>query len=324
MRDAHSPSIWRLLAGTGAASSPHPSSMKPAATPADWLRLVRLHHGFKNLFVLAAPFFGGRLLQPELWPPLGLAILCFALCAGAVYALNDAADHDSDRRHPRKRRRPVAAGRISPRQAVIAALGLALAGLGLAAFLAPTGLVHVLLGYLLVNLLYSGGLKEWPVLDLIVVASGFVLRVIAGSVSSTTQTSAWLILCTALSTLFLAAAKRRSERAASATSEPGLFHHRPVLESYPAWVLELLCWVSATAAAAAYALYAWTEQGAVVAALTAPLAVAGLVRYGLLTRPGSRTSAEGESPELLLWKDPILLGLILAWGLILAIAVYLG
>lgn len=298
-------------------------SSPPAATPADWLRLLRWHHGVKNLFVLAAPFFGGRLLEVGLWLPLFWALLAFSLCASGVYAGNDAADRDSDRRHPRKRLRPVAAGKIRPRHATLAAAGLAVGGLGLAAALCPPPVVPLLVTYLVLNLIYSGEAKNWPVLDLLFIASGFVLRVLVGAAATATPVSAWLLACVIASTLFLAAAKRRSERSALDNPAPGLFHHRPVLAAYPPRLLEACCWLFATTALGVYASYAWTEKSPVVALLTVPLAGAGLLRYGLLTRPGATHQASGENPELLLWKDPLLAGLILAWGTILAVGIYL-
>lgn len=185
---------------------------------------LRPRQWVKNLFVFGGLIFAQRLFTPSVWPALA-AFAIFCGLSGAMYLLNDVADRHKDRLHPDKRHRPVAAGQLRPGAAVAAAaaliaLGLA-AGVGLSPRFALAGLAYVtLLGA------YSVWLKHVVIVDVLVVAIGFVLRAVAGALAIDVAISGWLLICTILLALFLALGKRRHEVLAL---EASAALHRPIL-----------------------------------------------------------------------------------------------
>src|SRR5439155_3639532 len=157
-----------------------------------------------------------------------LAFVIFCGLSGTVYLLNDVADLERDRLHPRKRLRPLASGALSPRLAVVAAALVGAGGLGLSLALG-TGFVVCAALYLVLNLLYSFRLKEMVILDVLSVSLGFVLRAVAGGLAIAVPVSDWLLVCTLLLALFLALAKRRHELVSLSASAPS---HRKILAEY--------------------------------------------------------------------------------------------
>jgi len=197
------------------------------------VRLARPSHWIKNVFVFAALVFarqetqGGvwvAALDPEAWWEAGKAFAAFCLASSAVYAVNDVVDRREDGAHPAKRSRPIASGSLSPAAGLVLAVVLVVAGLGVAATcrppegaLAPDNRVPlpaVVAAYLGLMFVYSGLLKRLVILDVIVLAAGFVIRAYAGGVAIGVWVSPWLLLCTLTLSLFLGFAKRESERAA--------------------------------------------------------------------------------------------------------------
>jgi len=216
----------------------------------DFLVLWRPRHWLKNAFVLMPlPF---ALAAGGHFHPVGflLGFAGFCLAASAMYAFNDVLDAPQDRMHPRKQKRPVAAGRIRPAAAVGSSLGLLAGGVTLAALSGSRAAVVILLIYVAINLSYSLGGKHVPLLDVFMLSSGFVLRVLLGCALIDVQPSTWLLLCSSTLALFLALAKRRGDLVRGVGSE-----HRPSLRGYSLGFLNQAIAISAAMTLLAYALY---------------------------------------------------------------------
>jgi 4-hydroxybenzoate polyprenyltransferase len=279
-------------------------------TPRDVVQLVRPHHWVKNGFVLAGLLFGHAWHDPALVVAALAATAAFCLVSSAVYAFNDALDAARDREHPEKNSRPVARGAISVAAAHAIAALLAVAGLALAAW---TGWrVAALAGaYLALNAAYSLGLKHVPVVDVFIIAAGFMLRLLAGTWGIGIQPSRWLLACGFLLTLFLGFAKRRAELERLA-GDAG--QHRAVLESYTLAFLDRAIFVCVIGMVVSYALYTVAEQtvalhGTESLIWTLPWVLLGSFRY--LFRLHYRGG--GGDPTLELLRDPLIAAAALGW-----------
>ncbi len=251
-----------------------------------------------------------RLSDPDSWIPRILeclvAFACFVLVSSADYLVNDIRDIESDRMHPRKRRRPIAAGLLSVNAAWAWAAVLAAAG-NAAAFALDWQMGLVVLGYTVLMIAYSYVLKHVVLIDLMVIAAGFVLRAMAGALAIDVPISAWLYVVTALGALFLGINKRRAE---IDLLQDSAGDHRRILDEYSP---ELLQQMSATVTAAtlmAYGLYTFTAEGLPEnhsMMLTIPFVLYGIFRYIYLVD----ARKEGGSPEEVLLRDvPIMLTLV--------------
>jgi len=240
---------------------------------------LRPRQWVKNLFVFGGLLFAQRLFTPSVWPALA-AFAIFCALSGAVYLLNDVADRDKDRLHPEKRHRPIAAGRLRPGVAVAAAAVLIVVGLALGFRLAPrfglAGLAYVaLLGG------YSVWFKHVVIVDVLVVAIGFVLRAVAGALAIGVAISGWLLICTVLLALFLALGKRRHEVLALQDSAT---RHRPILAEYSAGLLDQMIAVVTASTVTAYALYTMSPETVTkfhtqLLPATLPFVLYGIFRY---------------------------------------------
>jgi len=272
-----------------------------------WLRLARPQQWTKNLFVLAVPFFAGSLLDPGELTSSVVAAVSFCLASSAAYAFNDAQDVELDRLHPRKRGRPVADGSLSIRAARIFAALLAVTSLSVSAAAGGTATLWVAI-FLLVNTLYSAGLKQHPGLDIIIIALGFPLRVLAGAGSDMGNTSPWLLACAGITALLLAAGKRHSELG----SHGGVaVQFRPGLRKVSLRTTGAAVWASATVLAGAYTLYALAASSRTAPGWSMGITIpfAGLI-IGLYLWQILRHHA-GEQPELLPFLcKPLLLALL--------------
>ncbi len=289
-----------------------PSDLPPPATrirPGDIWREIRPRQWTKNLVVFAAYFFalGDRHQDIPLaafWPALG-AFALFCLVSSGVYVFNDLADLEQDRTHPVKSRRPVAAGRIGPGQARI--LGSVLLAAGLAgAWWLPWGFALTIAAYAALQAAYTRWLKRVVLLDVLIIAAGFVLRVVAGGAAVGAAISPWLLICTFCMALFLALCKRRHERRLMNDTRDTRF--RPSLAGSSTGLLDLLIAASAVAAVAAYSAYTqWpdTVQKFQTRGLgwTIPFVVLGILRYLHLVYRRD----QGDQPEFILLTDPPLL-----------------
>lgn len=272
----------------------------------------------KNLFVFAGLIFGQQLFSSAVWAALA-AFAIFCALSGAIYLLNDVADRERDRRHPRKRERPLAAGRLSPARAVVIALILIAGGLGAAlglsrGFAAAAAVYVALLGA------YSAWLKHLVIADVLVVAFGFVLRAVAGALAVGVAISGWLIICTMLIALFLALGKRRHE---VLTLGDDAREHRPILAEYSAALLDQMMAVVTASTVTAYALYTMSPETVAkfhtqLLPATLPFVLYGIFRYLYLLY---RRQLGGNPSELFL-NDRALLVNTGLWMLTVLLIIY--
>jgi 4-hydroxybenzoate polyprenyltransferase len=237
-----------------------------------------------------------------------LTALAFCGVSGAGYLINDVRDRESDRLHPTKRRRPIAAGLVSSREAVVWAVVLGLGGVVLA-FAVDWRTGAVVLGYIGLQVSYTMFLKYQVILDVMAISAGFVLRALAGAYAVDVPTSPWLYVVTALGALFLAITKRRAE---VALLQDGAVSHRSTLALYtPALIDQMTAMVTASTVIS-YALYTFTADNLPtnhMMMLTIPFVAYGVFRYLYL----SLTQDEGGSPEEVLLKDVPLILTVIGW-----------
>lgn len=254
---------------------------------------IRPTHWVKNVFVLAPLLFAGAFGQWDAWWRCLLAVAAFNLLSSGVYLLNDLCDRQSDRAHPDKRYRPLASGRLSPGVAVVTAGLLLPAGLAISVLpgvwplradqpLGNMGTVVWASGYLLLNLLYSLWLKRYTIIDVILVALGFVLRAMAGAAAIAVPISPWLVICTFTLCLFLALAKRRAELTDLSPDEA--HHTRHVNRGYRVEDLNFMVTVSTAIALMSYCLYCLAPRtivhlGSAHMIWTIPLVMYGIFRF---------------------------------------------
>jgi 4-hydroxybenzoate polyprenyltransferase len=291
----------------------------PTGSPTAYLRSLlismRPRQWTKNLIVYMAFIFsvGGawHARDPDTWLPLlGKATLAFALfclVSSADYLVNDVRDRETDRLHPTKRRRPIAAGALSPRTAVGWAAVLSMVGLG-GMFALDLRAGGVVAGYIALMLAYSFYLKHTVLLDIMTIAAGFVLRAMSGALVIEVPISPWLYVVTALGALFLAINKRRAELL---LLEENANRHRATLEEYTPDLLNQLAATVTASTLIAYGLYTFTADNLPnnhSMMLTIPFVLYGIFRYLFLVHAKN----QGGSPEDVLLKDwPLLLDILL-------------
>jgi decaprenyl-phosphate phosphoribosyltransferase len=271
------------------------------------LRSMRPRQWTKNALVFLAPLAAGRLTESAVLFTTLVAFAAFAAVSSAIYIANDLADREQDRQHPTKRLRPIAAGDLSPRTAGAAAVVVGGAGLLAAAQFTTGGFLLILVGYAVLSLLYSAGLKDQPVLDLAIVATGFVLRAIGGGIAAGVFVSQWLVLTTAAGALFVVAGKRASELTLVGGAET-----RASLDGYSDSFLRFIWSSSATVMMVMAAVWASEvaidfERPRFAQASVAPL-VLGVLRYARAIDAGRA----GEPEEVIL-EDRWLLALAALW-----------
>jgi len=284
------------------------------------LRSVRPLQWAKNLLVFAAPGAAGVL---DNWPELGhalLAFVAFCLTASGVYLWNDSLDVEADRRHPTKRFRPIAAGIITIRNGQLVGSVLLAAGCGVAGLTGRWQTVGILATYVVTTILYSVWLKHVAVVDLVVVASGFVLRAAAGAVAVDVEMSKWFVLCTVFGSLFIVSGKRYAELREMGADAGDV---RPTLAAYTPGYLRVVLTMSCSAAVISYCQWAFETKElansdlpfyelSIVPMLTA------LLRYALVLEDG-----HGAAPEEVFANDRVLQLLGLAWVVLFGLGVYL-
>jgi 4-hydroxybenzoate polyprenyltransferase len=300
------------------------SAVRPDAPPsAGVLRLLvqsmRPAQWTKNLFVLAPLIFGKKLTDPVALRDALVACLCFCLVSSALYILNDLVDATSDATHPRKRLRPIPSGRLSRRAALGGWAVLSLVSLGLAALLGGL-FVKLAAGYYVLIAAYSLVLKRIIILDCMVIAAGFVLRVIGGAAVIEVQASHWLIICAFLLALYLAFAKRRQELLVLNDSAS---RHRSVLGEYSVPYIEQVNNMLLGATTVCYAIYTVAPEtvarfGTDRLIYGTVFVLYGLLRYMFLIQDGE----QGGDPSRLLVEDKPLLLSILGWAVYNTLTIY--
>lgn len=287
---------------------------------ATWVRALRPQQWLKNLFVLAPVLFGGKLLVREADVAGLMAFAAFCAAASGAYLMNDVADRERDRLHPMKRLRPIAAGEITPRQAMVAALVLVSTGLVLAfACNRLTGVL--LLAYLVLNLAYSTKLKGVVILDVFSLAGFFVLRLLAGAAAVQVEASLWLLLCGGLLALFLGFAKRRHELVLLGAQGA---EHRGVLAKYTTGFLDQLSTVLLAVTLVTYIMFTLDSKTARLAGSQLLSYSTVFVLYGVLRYLYLVHRDRGGNPTDVLINDRPLLGACVLWGGYCAAVLYWG
>ncbi len=277
-----------------------------------YLRLIRPHQWIKNGFVFVGLVFGHGWMERELVLDALALFAAFCLVSSAVYVMNDLADREADRQHPDKRSRPLARGDIGAGAAVALGLVLGLAGLALAASVSFAAFA-IATAYLALNAAYSAGAKHVAILDVFMIAGGFMLRILAGTLGIGVAPSKWLLLCGLMLTLFLGFCKRRAEFVAATTGgNPG--GQRAALDGYTAALLDRLIAVSVAGAAIGYGLYTVDRDTVLLHGtdhliLTLPFVLYGLFRYLQLVY----SRGGGADPAWELLRDPHLIVATAGW-----------
>lgn len=276
--------------------------------PAQWV---------KNLLVCAAPLAAGIILHAAAALHTALAFVAFCLASSAVYCVNDVRDAEADRNHPAKCRRPVASGELSARAAVLAAVVLGAIAVGIAA---PDPLRLVIVAYLVISLAYSLGLKREPVIELAVVASGFLLRAIAGGPANGVPLSQWFLIVAGFGSLFMVTGKRLSEQARLGADA---VLARQVSAAYSPTYLRMVVGVSVAVTASAYGLWAFDvgqgRSGVPWAAISIAPFVIALLRYMRDVDAGA-----AHEPEQILLHDRTMQCLGALWLVTFSLSVFHG
>lgn len=274
------------------------------------IRALRPLQWTKNGLVFAAVVFGHMVTdRPPLLRSIAAALIFCAVSSG-IYLINDVRDVEQDRVHPKKRRRPVAAGEVSPERAVALAVVLLVGGFAAAMALRPA-FGAVIAGYATLMVAYSYGLKRLVIIDVFAIAAGFVLRAAGGAVAVELPISPWLYVCTMLLALFLGFGKRRHELA---TLQESAAQHRANLDSYSIPLLDQIIAVVSSATVMTYSLYTFDAPAVPrdhSLMLTIPFVAYAIFRYLFLIY----RREQGGSPELLLVTDRPLLACIIGWAL---------
>lgn len=290
--------------------------------PGSVIKLLRPKQWIKNGFVFLPMFFAGSLTSCSAWLNSAIAFVTFCMAASAVYCLNDLIDAPVDRLHPVKRNRPIAAGLVSPLQAVVVMLLCASAAIALPLLLiGKPSVAWLAAGYLMLNLAYSLKLKQFAVVDVFIIATGFVLRVMAGGAACTIPLSPWIICMTFLITLFMAFAKRRDdvviyEQSGTLTRKNTINYNLPFLNQ----AIGML----ATITMVCYLMYCMSHDvmerlGSDHIYLTSVFVLAGLVRYLQITIVGQKSG----SPTEMLVSDRFLQLCVIGWLASFAAIIYL-
>lgn len=279
----------------------------------DLLKLIRPHHYVKNLLVLAPLVFSGKLLDLTLLERAGIGLVSFSLLASVIYIINDYCDIEADRQHPTKKHRPLASGRVTKPQAITVMLALLALSFGLLWRLPnPWPAAGVMAAYLVINLAYSFGLKHMPIMDVAVIAGGFLLRVLHGGAVCGISVSNWLYLTVLAFSFYLALGKRRGELVQNGAKS------RRVLKYYNVDFLTDNMNIFMTLTLAFYSLWS-TQSGVRWVITTVPLVALITMRYSLIV---SEQKSSADPAEVLL-HDRVLLGLALLYGLMMLAIMYL-
>jgi len=286
------------------------------------VELARIRQWVKNIFVLTALIFAGQALQFGAIQKAAIAFVSFCLASSAIYFLNDYRDIHEDRKHPTKKNRPLASGVLPPLLGIVGFLVLFGSSLILPYLLLNRSTTFVIGTYLLLNVCYSFGLKHVVIIDVLVIATGFVLRILAGAAALAVLPSAWLILCGVMISLFLGFTKRRAEVVQLGDRATA---HRKVLADYSPAFLDQMISIVTAATVVGYVLYTVDSRtvqlvGSRALILSVPLVLYGIFRYLYLVYH----SETGGNPTRTVFTDiPLLItgGL---WGILCIIIILFG
>ena len=265
------------------------------------IRLLRPLHWLKNGFVFAPLIFSKHLFDKEYNTKAALAFVAFCLASSLIYIINDILDREGDKLHPEKKKRPIASGEISVSLAIGIAVLLGASSL-LVAQLLPIQFLYIILIYIAIQFAYSFSLKHIVILDLFIIATGFMLRVFGGALAIQVTISHWIVITTLFLSLFLAASKRRAELVM--IQKQHIDTKRRVLQEYSVPFLDSLLIITTTGMAISYSLYTMAERtiavfGSEYLIFTTVFVLFGIFRYLFLVI----VKEEGENPTAILTKD---------------------
>jgi len=284
------------------------------------IETLRPQQWVKNGFVFAALIFSESLTRWDRCWKVTLAAVVFCFASSAAYVLNDILDASEDRHHPTKRLRPIASRRISPALAGTVGVILGLIALG-GAWELDARFLLVVSAYLALNILYSSFLKRIVLLDVFIVAAGFLFRVIGGGLVIRVAISPWLIVCTTLLALFIALSKRRHELTLLGNHAS---EHRAILADYTPYFLDQLIGIVTASTVVSYALYTLSQDvqskfPGKRLEITIPFVLFGIFRYLYLVHHHK----QGGNPARALFTDPVLLSVVLIWAASVIFIIYL-
>lgn len=279
---------------------------------------MRPHQWVKNSFVLTGLLFGHAWHDPILVKQAIIAFFAFCIVSSTVYVINDIVDIEQDKNHPTKRKRPLPSGKLKISTAAIFAVLLGAIGFTLASY-ASTTVVIILMIYGIMNLAYSLKLKHIVILDVFIIAAGFMLRILAGTLGLGIPPSQWLLLCGLMVTLFLGFSKRRAEIIALSDDKSA---HRKVLEQYSPVLLDNMIMVTAAGLIMSYSLYTMNPDTIRIhntenLIYTVPFVIYGVFRYIYLLHHQS----SGGDPSRDLVRDPHMLTVLLGWSIVTLILI---
>lgn len=295
------------------------SAVERSGRLADLVRLIRPHHWSKNVFVFAPLIFSQVWNDPDAFIATLVAVACFCLWSSAVYCLNDSMDASADRKHPRKKDRPVASGRVSTTAAVALSIGLVAAGVTLSTVFLPVGFLVIGGLYLVNNLAYCTFLKHRVIVDVLSIAIGFVLRLEGGCVAIGVAASSWILVCGFSLALVLGFGKRRLE--IGILDEPRDF--RPVLKGYDAEKLNILLGITASVCLLAYMLYVVAPETQRLHQTEKLVYTVPFVAYGLFRFVFKTHEAQHDGPVEVLLRDYSFAINGVLWGAVTVIILYL-
>ena len=306
-----------LAPAPAAATHPNRGANRQIGLVRGLVAAMRPRQWLKNLLVVAAPLAAGTLLEPGTLRATGLAFCAFCLAASGIYLVNDVCDVTTDRAHPRKRYRPIAAGIVPAGLAVGIGTLLLVAAMAAAAILGSVALFVVIAVYIVMSLAYCLWLKHQAVFDLAVVSSGFLLRAMAGGAAAGLPLSQWFLLVAAFGALFVVAGKRYAELQIEGVTPVSI---RRALDGYSDSYLRFVWGVSAGIAVTAYSLWAFElreTSGSILPAISIAAFVLGVLRYAVDIDRG-----QAGEPEDTVLKDRVLLVIGLVWLVLVAIGAW--
>lgn len=284
---------------------------------ADYLRLIRVKQYIKNLLVFSALLFSGQLTMLNKLRDCLIGFAVFCLISSVVYIVNDIKDKDKDRLHPHKCNRPIASNKISVRNAVITAIICLLLAGGLFCFIFDVRALLLVALYVVINILYSFGLKNVPLLDVSILVAGFLIRVIYGAVITDIKVSGWLYLTVISISFFMAFGKRRNE-----LKQIGTIGTRDVLKGYGMGFLEKCMYMCLTMANTFYALWTMSstvDENSEKKVMTVPIVLLISLKYCLDIE---KDSSDGDPTEVLL-HDKVLITMCLLYAVFIFVILYL-
>lgn len=302
------------------------------------IRTARPRRWLKNLAVIAAPLFAGYLFDPDIYVPTFQAFIAFCVVSSGCYFINDIIDVNADRLHPVKKNRPIASGKLSETVAWIVAFALILGAVAFSILHIGTYFTFMIVLYLILQIVYSLYFRNIIILDSLLVAAGFVLRVFSGGFVTNTSISSWLALATIGLSLLLAFGKSRSEKTilAKHLKSTGEISTRETLKHYPDNLLDSMISTSASFCVITYSLFAFQASPTGLSPalqpllpsilsspkwmmLTIPLVIYGVARYLYVIYE----KEEGESPERVLLSDRPLLLAVIVWAILVLTITYI-